>query len=63
MRNYLVEDVLNCEMLYLMKFYRLSIGDIGYNVDKIIEILIYISVFIRNFRDCRFIIYVSDNRF
>lgn len=36
MRNYLVEDVLNCEMLYLMKFYRLSLGDIEYMVDKII---------------------------
>lgn len=36
MRNHLAEDVLNCEMLHLMKLYRSSLGDTEHKVDKTI---------------------------
>lgn len=62
MRNHLAEDVLNCEMLHLMKLYRSSLGDIGHKVDKTIEMLTHTSALIRNFRDSRPITDASDDR-
>ncbi|XP_071174117.1 uncharacterized protein [Mytilus edulis] len=46
MRNYLAEDVLNCDMLHLMEFYRNSLGD-GGSLDATIELLKCTSVLIR----------------
>jgi hypothetical protein len=61
MRNHLAEEVLNGEMLHLMKQYRESLGDAGFQLDSI-ELLECTTVFIRNFRDSRPITDVSDER-
>lgn len=62
MRNHLAEEVLNGEMLHLMKQYRESLGDAGFQLDATIELLECTTVFIRNFRDSRPITDVSDER-
>jgi hypothetical protein len=62
MRNHLAEEVLNGEMLHLMKQYRGSLGDAGFQLDATIELLECTTVFIRNFRDSRPITDVSDER-
>ena len=62
MRNHLAEEVLNGEMLHLMKQYRESLGDVGFQLDATIELLECTTVFIRNFRDSRPITDVSDER-
>lgn len=56
MRNHLAEDVLNSEMLHLMKLYKSSLGDAGTKVDATIELLQQTSVLIQNFKD------ISDER-
>ncbi|VDI58847.1 Hypothetical predicted protein [Mytilus galloprovincialis] len=53
MRNHLAEDVLNSEMLHLMKLYKSSLGDAGTKVDATIELLQQTSVLIQNFKDSR----------
>ena len=62
MKNHLAEEVLNGEMLHLMKQYRESLGDVGFQLDATIELLECTTVFIRNFRDSRPITDVSDER-
>jgi hypothetical protein len=39
MKNHLAEEVLNGEMLHLMKQYRESLGDVGFQLDATIELL------------------------
>ena len=62
MRNHLAEDVLNSEMLHLIKLYKSSLGDAGTKVDATIELLQQTSVLIQNFKDSRPITDVSDER-
>jgi hypothetical protein len=61
MRNHLAEDVLNSDMLYLMKKYQLSLTDGSY-LDKTIELLELTSKVISMFRDRRPITDMSDSR-
>ncbi|KAK3108741.1 hypothetical protein FSP39_014554 [Pinctada imbricata] len=62
MRNYLAEDVLNSEMLNLMKQYKVSLGTVGKKLDSTIDFLENTSVMINIFRDSRPIIDHSDDR-
>ncbi|CAG2187265.1 unnamed protein product [Mytilus edulis] len=61
MRNYLAEDVLNCDMLHLMELYRNSLCD-GRSLDATIELLKCTSVLIKNCMDARPITDISDDR-
>ena len=62
MRNHLAEEVLNGEMLHLMKLYQESLGEAGRKLDGTVEILTHTSALIRNFRDSRPITEVTDDR-
>jgi hypothetical protein len=61
MRNHLAEDVLNSDMLYVMKQYQLSLTN-GSHLDKTIELLELTSKVISLFRDRRPITELSDPR-
>ena len=62
MRNHLAEDVLNSEMLHLMKMYKKKLGDDGCKLNGTIDLLKSTSVLIKNFRDPRPIITSDDER-
>ena len=61
MRNHLAEDVLNRDMLHLMKIYKESLADGAYLV-KSIELLEHTSAIIDLFRDRRPIADINDER-
>ncbi|XP_033729442.1 uncharacterized protein LOC117318583 [Pecten maximus] len=62
MRNKLAEDVLNQDMLHLMKCYQKSLGDDGHHLDGSINLLEQTSILVKNFRDQRPIIDAGDER-
>lgn len=62
MRNHLAEDVLNGEMLNLMKVYRKSLGESGARLDGAVRFLEQTSKLIAIFRNPRPIFELDDNR-
>ena len=62
MRNKLAEDVLDKEMLYLMKTYADTQGDNAENLKGTIEFLENTSILVENFRDHRAIRDIGDER-
>lgn len=62
MRNKLAEDVLNKEMLHLVKTYASSLGENGSNLKGTIELLENTSILVENFRDHRPIREIGDER-
>jgi len=62
MRNHLAEQVLNEDMLHLMKFYKASQDETGGGLDSTIEFLEQTSVLIKNFKDHRPITDSADER-
>jgi len=62
MRNYLAEDVLNSEMLHLMKQYTIYLGEKGQILNGVIEVLENTSQIISIFRDMRPITLKNDTR-
>lgn len=62
MRNHLAEEVLNSDMLHLMKLYKESLGEAGNKLDATIQLLENTSVLIKNFKDSRPITDSSDER-
>ena len=62
MRNYLAEDILDKEMLNLMKIYRNSLGSKGAILDGAIEFLERTSELVSIFRDMRPIRLITDER-
>ncbi|KAJ8313792.1 hypothetical protein KUTeg_008353 [Tegillarca granosa] len=62
MRNHLAEEVLNTDMLHLMKLFQKSLGEAGSELNSTIELLENTSVLIKNFRDNRPITDSSDDR-
>lgn len=62
MRNHLAEDVLNTEMLHLMKVYQQSLGDAGVALNLTVELLEKTSALILTFRDSRPITDAMDDR-
>lgn len=63
MRNHLAEDVLNSQMLHLMELYKASQGAYnGLRLDGTIKLLKQTSIFIKNCRDSRPIVDISDDR-
>lgn len=63
MRNYLAEDVLDKEMLNLMKVYRNSLGEKGEILDGVIEFLESTSKLVSIFRDMRPVKVMTDEKF
>jgi len=62
MRNKLAEDVLNKDMLYLLKTYADSLGDNGSHLKGTIDLLEQTSILVQNFRDHRPISDIGDIR-
>ncbi|CAC5421052.1 unnamed protein product [Mytilus coruscus] len=62
MRNKLAEEVLDSDMLNLMIQYQKSLGTNGNKLDNSIELLKNTSQLIQNFRDCRPLTEISDDR-
>ena len=62
MRNHLAEQILNEEMLHLMKLFQQSLGEGGCQLNSTVKLLENTSVLIRNFRDNRAIKDPSDDR-
>ena len=62
MRNKLAEDVLNENMLHLMKCYQKQLGEQAHELDSTIELLEHTSVLVKTFRDRRPIHDYSDTR-
>jgi len=62
MRNALAENVLNKEMLHLMKLYADSLGENRDKLDATIELLEQTSILVENFRDHRPIHETGDVR-
>jgi hypothetical protein len=62
MRNYLAEDVLNCEMLHAMQVYQLSLGEKGIVLSGLVELLQQTSNLVTIFRDMRHITGINDSR-
>lgn len=62
MRNKLTEDVLDCDMLYLMECFQKTLGDNGYLFDDSIALLKATSTMVKTFRDRRPIYDIQDLR-
>lgn len=62
MRNHLAEQVLNEDMLHLMKLYKASQDEAGGGLDSTIEFLEQTSVLIKHFKDHRPITDSADER-
>lgn len=62
MRNKLAEDVLNENMLHLMKLYQQSLGNGGEKLASTIEFLQHTSILVKTFRDHRPISNYEDTR-
>jgi hypothetical protein len=62
MRNHLAEQILNEEMLHLMKLFQQSLGEGGSQLNSTVKLLENTSVLIRNCRDSRAITDPSDDR-